>query len=308
MRVFVTGGTGFIGVPLVHALVERGDDAVVLTRKAGPARERLGASTSIDLVEGDPQYAGPWQARVAGCDAIVHLAGESVGRRRWDARIRQILRDSRVDGSRRVVEAIGAAPAEARPRTLLSASGIDYYPLDVDVGAAGLDDDDTVDESTPAGDHFLARLCVDWEAEAREAEKLGVRVVLMRTGLVVGGTGGAMDRWAAAFRGFVGGRLGSGRQWVSWIHLDDVIGAYLFALDTPSLAGPLNLVAPGRLRNAEFARQLGSALGRPSWLPVPAPALRLAVGGMAEYLLSGRPAVPAVLQRAGYVFRHERPF
>jgi uncharacterized protein len=310
MRVFVTGGTGFIGRALARALVERGDQVVVLSRKAGPARERLGASSmaSMDVVEGDPQYAGAWQASAAGCDAVVHLAGESVGRRRWDARVRQILHDSRVDGTRRLVEAIAAAPADARPRTLVSASGIDYYALDVDVGAAGLDDDDEVDETAPAGEHFLARLCRDWEAEAREAEKLGLRVVLMRTGLVVGGEGGPMDRWAAAFRGYLGGRLGSGRQWVSWIHVDDVVGAYLFALDTPSLSGPVNAVAPGRLRNAEFARQLGSALGRPSWLPVPAPALRLAVGGLAEYLLAGRPAVPSALLRAGYVFRHERPF
>jgi hypothetical protein len=305
MRVFVTGGTGFIGRALVAALVGRGDEVAVVSRRAGPAREKLGDSPAIEVVEGDPQYAGAWQAKVAGTDAIINLAGESIGGRRWDVRIRQLLRDSRVDGTRRLVEAIAAAPPDARPRTLVSASGVDYYPLDVDVV---MDDDDAVDESAAAGDHFLGRLCADWEAEAREAEKIGARVVLMRTGLVVGGAGGSMDLWATAFRGFVGGKLGSGRQWVSWIHLDDVIGAYQFALDTPALSGPVNLVAPGRLRNAEFARQLGGALGRPSWLPVPGPALRLAVGGLAEYLLGGRPAVPAALLRAGYTFRHQRPF
>jgi len=151
-------------------------------------------------------------------------------------------------------------------------------------------------------------VCTDWEAEARAAERRGVRVVLMRTGLVVGGSGGAMDRWAAAFRGFVGGWLGRGRQWVSWVHLDDVVGAYCFALDTASLAGPVNLVGPTRMRNARFARELGTALGRPAWLPVPGPVLRVAVGGLADYLLAGRPAVPAALHRAGYTFRHLHPF
>ena len=308
MRVFVTGGTGFIGRTLVAALVGRGDTAVVVSRRAAPARERLGAAAAIEIVEGDPQYAGAWQAKVAGCDAVVNLAGEPIGGRRWNARVRQILHDSRVDTTRRVVEALASAPAESRPAALISASGIDYYPLDVDVGPGGMYDDDRVDESTGPGEHFLARVCADWEAEAREAEKLGVRVVLMRLGLVVGGPGSPMDRWATAFRSYAGGKLGNGRQWVTWIHLDDVIGGWQFALDTPSLAGPVNLVAPGRLRNAEFARQLGASLGRPSWLPTPAPLLRLAVGGLADYLLGGRPAVPDALQRAGYTFRHTRPF
>ncbi len=307
MRVFVTGGTGFVGRALVAAMVARGDTVVVLSRVEARAREQLGDSTAIEIVQGDPQYAGPWQERVAGCDAVINLAGESVGGKRWDLRIRQILRDSRVDGTRRLVEAIAMIPSGARPKVLISASGIDYYPLDVDT-AALLDDDDEVDESTAPGDHFLARLCADWEAEARAAEDLGVRVVLMRTGLVVGGTGGPFDRWMTAFKCFAGGRLGSGRQWVSWVHLDDVVGAYQLALDTPTLSGPVNLVGPERLRNAEFARQIGAALGRPSWLPVPGPMLRLAVGGLAEYLLHGRPAVPAALRRAGYTFRHQRPF
>ena len=308
MRIFVTGGTGYIGRSLIDALLRRGEHVVVLSRQSARARERLPESPAIDLVEGDPQYAGPWQAHVAGCDAVIHLAGESVGSRRWDVRFRQILRDSRVDSTRRVVESIAAASPSGRPRVLISASGIDYYPLDVDVGPSVLDDDDEVDERTAVGEHFLARVGADWEAEARAAEELGVRVVRMRTGVVVGGRGGPLDRWVRAFRWFVGGKLGSGRQWLSWIHMDDAVGAYQFALDTDSLSGPVNLVAPGRLRNAEFARQLGRSLRRPSWLPVPGPALRLVLGGIAEYLLAGRPAVPAALLRAGYRFRRDRPF
>jgi uncharacterized protein len=307
MRVFVTGGTGYIGHALVAALVERGDSVVVVSRRAGLARERLGSAEAIEIIEADPQYSGAWQERVAGCDAVVNLAGEAVGSRRWDSRVRQLLRDSRIDTTRKVVEAIAAAPEGKRPGVLVSASGIDYYALDIDA-AAQLDDDDQVDESAPPGDHFLARVCIEWEEEAREAAKHGVRVVLMRTGIVVGGRGGPMDKWMDAFRKFVGGRIGNGRQWVSWIHLDDVVGAYQLAIDSESLTGPVNLVAPGRLRNAEFARQLGSAVGRPSWLPVPGRVLRLAVGGLADYLLAGRPAVPAALERAGYAFRHQRPF
>jgi uncharacterized protein len=308
MRVFVTGGTGYIGRALIAALVERGDHIVVVSRRVGAARARLGDSTAIEIVEADPQYAGPWRERVAGCDAAVNLAGEPVGSRRWDARVRQLLRDSRVDTTRNLVAAIAAAPDAARPRVLVSASGIDYYGLDIDVPPEAMDADDEVDESAPPGEHFLARVCAEWEEEAREAEPLGLRVVLMRTGIVVGGRGGPMDRWEAAFRNYAGGRIGNGRQWMSWIHVDDAIGAYLLALDSPKLAGPVNLVAPDRLRNAEFARQLGASLGRPAWLPAPAPLVRLAVGGLAEYLLAGRPAVPKALVRAGYTFRHTRPF
>ncbi len=297
MRVFLTGGSGYIGRAIVGALVARGDRAVVLTRDAGRARAALPGP--VELVEGDPTAAGPWQARVDGCDAALNLAGEPLAARRWDARFRQIALDSRVDAARFLVEAIAAAAA--RPRVLVSASGIDAYGFDADLPVE--DDEDEVDESAPRGSSFLARLCRDWEEEAARAAEHGVRVVLMRTGVVVGGEGGPIDRWARAFRFFAGGRLGSGRQWMSWVHLDDVVGAYLFALDTPELSGPVNLVAPGRLRNREFARRLGRALHRPSVIPTPARALRLALGDFAEYLLHGRPAVPRALVSAGYAFR-----
>jgi uncharacterized protein (TIGR01777 family) len=223
------------------------------------------------------------------------------------------------------VEAIAAAPPGARPRTLVSASGIDYYDLESDPprffapadgsgivgpppGRSEGDDRADVDERAPPGDSFLARLCVDWEEEARRAEPLGVRVVLVRTGVVVGGRGGPIDRWVRLFRWFAGGRLGTGRQWISWVHLDDAVGAYLFALDTAALHGPINLVAPNRLQNAVFARRLGRALHRPALLPTPGFALRLALGPFAEHLLHGRPAAPRALLGAGFRFRHDEPF
>lgn len=311
MRVFLTGGSGYIGRAIVDALLARGDQAVVVTRDVPRARAAL--PEAVELVEGDATTAGPWQTWVDGCDGAINLAGESLAAQRWDARFRQIALDSRVDATRFLVEAIGAAARP--PRVLCSASGIDAYGFDADLPME--DDEDEVDESAPRGSSFLARLCRDWEEEATRAEAHGVRVVLLRTGVVVGGKGGPIDRWARAFRFFAGGRLGSGRQWMSWVHLDDVVGAYLFALDSdgqshagfrephvPALRGPVNLVAPGRLRNREFARRLGQALHRPSVIPTPARALRLALGDFAEYLLHGRPAVPRALLSAGYSFRH----
>jgi hypothetical protein len=311
MRVFLTGGSGYIGRAIVDALLARGDQAVVVTRDVPRARAAL--PEAVELVEGDPGTAGPWQTWVDGCDGAINLAGESLAAQRWDARFRQIALDSRVDATRFLVEAIGAAARP--PRVLCSASGIDAYGFDADLPME--DDEDEVDESAPRGSSFLARLCRDWEDEAARAEAHGVRVVLLRTGVVVGGKGSPIDRWARAFRFFAGGRLGSGRQWMSWVHLDDVVGAYLFALDAdgeshagyrephvPALRGPVNLVAPGRLRNREFARRLGQALHRPSVIPTPARALRLALGDFAEYLLHGRPAVPRALVSAGYSFRH----
>jgi uncharacterized protein (TIGR01777 family) len=303
-RIVVTGGTGWIGQALVRALVARGDQAVVLSRSAARARTAFANVAGVEIVEGDPTVPGPWQAALAGATAVVNLAGESIGGKRWDARRKQVLHDSRVDATRFVVEAIAALPADRRPRALINASGADYYPFSVDIGSAlAVDEDDEVIETSPPGDSFLARLCRHWEAEAVPARRLGVRVALMRTGLVLG-HGGALERMVGPFRFFVGGRLGSGRQWVSWIHLDDVVAAYLFALDRDDVDGPLNLVAPQPVRASELARALGRTLGRPSWLPVPGFAVRAAAGELSEYLLNGRRVMPAALLARGFHFAY----
>jgi uncharacterized protein len=305
VRVFVTGGTGNIGRAIIEALAARGDQAVVLSRRAAAATATFAAlGDRVEVVVGDPTVPGAWQARLAGCGAVINLAGEPLAARRWDAQVRQVLHDSRIDATRFVVEAIAAAPADARPAVLCSASGVDYYPFAVELGrATRFDDDDPVDEKAPPGGSFLARLCQDWEAEALAATGFAVRVVRLRTGLVLG-QGGALDKLTTPFKLFVGGKLGSGRQWTSWIHLDDVVGGYLHALDHAELDGPVNLVAPGNVRNAELARALGKRLGRPSWLPVPGLAIKAAAGELAEYVLNGRRCVPAALERAGYAFRH----
>lgn len=293
MKLVVTGATGFVGAALVAALRARGHAIIALSRDAARAHAALGDVTTVTA---DLQHPGPWTAALAEAAAIVHLAGEPIAARRWDAQHKQRLRDSRVESTRTLVEAIAALPAAARPRALISASGADYYPFAPDTEF----DDDEVSERDASSDSFLGRLCRDWEAEARAAEGLGVRVVCMRTGLVLG-PGGALAKLTTPFKLFVGGRIGSGRQWVSWIHRDDAIRAYATALEDERYAGPVNLVTAS-VRNVELARALGQALGRPSWLPVPGFALRATVGEFAEYLLYGRRVVPARLRELGFTW------
>jgi uncharacterized protein len=293
MQIAVTGATGFLGTALVGALRDRGDAVVVLTRDAVRARAVLGDVTAVTA---DLQSPGPWTAALAGTDAVVNLAGEPLAGKRWDARQKQRIRDSRVETTRTVVEAIAALPAPARPRVLVSASGADYYPFAPDTEF----DDDEVTEAAAASDSYLGRLCRDWETEALAARRAGLRVACMRTGIVLG-PGGALARLTTPFRMFVGGRIGTGRQWVSWIHRDDAVRGIVAALADDRYAGPINLVT-GSLRNAALARELGKALGRPSWLPVPGVAVRAAVGELAEYLLAGRRVVPARLRALGFTW------
>lgn len=291
--IVITGATGFVGAALVGALRDRGDSIVVLSRDAERARAALGEVTAVAA---DLQSPGPWTAALAESFAVVHLAGEPLAGKRWDARQKQRIRDSRVETTRTLVEAIAALPAAARPRALLSASGADYYPFAPDTEF----DDDEVTEGAPPSDSFLGRLCRDWEAEAGAAERAGLRVVCMRSGIVLG-PGGALAKLTTPFRMFVGGRIGTGRQWVSWIHRDDAVRAYVAALSDDRYTGPINLVTES-VRNAVLARALGKALDRPSWLPVPGVALRAAVGEFAEYLLAGRRVVPARLRDLGFTW------
>ncbi len=296
MKVVVTGATGFVGRAVVGALTSRGDRVVVLSRSASHARERL---PGVEVVEAALESRGPWERALENVDALVHLAGEPVAGKRWDARQKQVIRDSRVETTRTVVEAISALAPELRPRALICASGIDYYPFGPDDRTF---DDDEVTEADPPGDSFLARVCRDWETEAQAAEGLGVRVARMRTGLVLGPGGGALERMTTPFKWFVGGRIGHGRQFVSWIHLDDAVGAYFSAVHDERYRGPINLVA-GSVRNRELSAALGDALRRPSWMPVPAFAVRASVGEIAESLLQGRNAVPARLRQLGFSWR-----
>jgi uncharacterized protein (TIGR01777 family) len=281
MRVGITGGTGFIGRSLVTHLRARGDDILVWTRD--PARAPAGATA----VRADLESPGAWQDAVDGLDAIVHLAGEPIAGKRWDAREKQILRDTRIESARHLVEAIGRATN--KPRVFVTASGCDYYPY-----AQPPMDDDEFTESDPPGEHFLGRLCRDWEAAARDAEPLGVRVVAMRTGIVLGPHGGAL----AKMKGPVA-RLGNGRQWMSWISLLDAHRAYAAALSDDRWRGPFNLVTDS-LRNVDFSE----ALGKTRRIFVPKLLLKVALGELSEALLHGRRVVPARLRELGFTWEH----
>jgi uncharacterized protein (TIGR01777 family) len=286
MRALVTGGTGFIG----RALCARLPAPAVLARD--PERARA-------AVPGAAPFA--WEAgrdvpaeALAGADAVFHLAGEPIAAGRLGPAQRRRVLESRVAGTRAVVAAI--ARAEPRPRVLVSASAVGFY------GSRG---DEPLPESAPAGEGFVADVCRAWEAEARAAAALGVRVVSLRTGIVLGPGGGALARMVTPFKLGVGGRLGSGRQWMPWVHLDDVVGLALHAAATAALSGPLNVAAPTPATNAELTRALGRALHRPAILPVPAAALRLAFGELAGVLLASQRVVPEVALRTGYRFRFE---
>jgi hypothetical protein len=292
MNTLVTGGTGFIGRRLVAALRARGNAVTVLSRDAVRARSLLG--DQVECLDWDPAQAeGPWEKALARADGVVNLAGEPVLARHWNDAVKTRIRESRVQGTRHLVEAM--ARAGARPRVLVNASGVDYY------GDTG---DTAVDEGAPPGDTFLARVCVAWEAEAQRAAALGVREVRLRTGVVLGEAGGALAQMERAFRLFVGGAVGGGRQWLPWIHLDDVVGVILRALDDEAVTGPVNVVAPEPVRMLALAREVGRALRRPSWAPVPAFALRIVLGEAASVLVQSKRVLPGVLRRLGFAYRY----
>ncbi|MGD0676771.1 MAG: TIGR01777 family oxidoreductase [Polyangiaceae bacterium] len=278
MRILVTGGTGFIGRALVRSLTERGDQIVIVSRRAGPH------TISWDEVETHAKQV----------DAIVHLAGESLTDGRWTPERLARKGASRMDTTALVARAVAAA--SHRPRVLVSASAVGIY------GQYGADAP-SVDESALPGDDVLARLCVDWEAAADPARQAGVRVVHPRFGIVLGAGGGMLAKLAPVFRWFAGGPIGRGAQWVSWVHVRDAVCALLFALDRDDLAGAVNVVAPVAVTMNEFARALGRALKRPSLLRVPALALRVALGeGLAQVLLTGQHALPRRLEEARFTF------
>jgi uncharacterized protein len=290
MRVAITGATGVIGRALAKALRDRGDEPVALSRSAARAEQSLG----VDAYEWKAPKAGPPPLdALRGSDAVVNLLGETIAQRWSDEAKREIV-DSRVLSTRNLVAALGQLPEAERPRVLVSQSATGWY------GARG---EERLDEAEPAGDDFLARLTVDWEAEADRAEQLGVRVVQTRTGVVLAEAGGALEKMLPFFKLGIGGPVAGGRQYVPWIHLDDVVDALLFALTNEALRGPVNVTAPEPVTNKELSRTLGRLLRRPAFAPVPALAVRALHGEMASIVTTGQRAVPARLRELGYKFR-----
>jgi uncharacterized protein (TIGR01777 family) len=293
MRVTVTGATGLIGAKLVAALVARGDEVTVLSRDPGGARSKLGGA--VEAVAWDPS-GGPAPAEaLAGRDGVVHLAGEPVAQR-WSDDVKKRIRDSRETGTRNLVAGLRAV--DPRPAVLASASAVGYY---------GPHGDETVTESTPSGSDFLAGVCVVWEREAEAAAELGVRVALVRTGVVLDPDGGALAKMLPPFKLGAGGPVAGGRQYMPWIHADDLVALYLAALDGDERwSGALNGSAPAPVTNAEFSKALGRALHRPAVAPVPRLALKLLYGEMEQIVTTGQRAVPAKPQELGFQFRHPR--
>jgi len=294
MRVFITGGTGLIGTRLIAQLMRRGDQPVLLTRRYDAARQRFGPHT--ELVEGDPMQRGDWQKKLEACDAVINLAGENIFNRRWNAKFKALMFDSRVKTTQNVVEALLRNPrrSDGSPRILVNASAIGYY------GPQG--DEELTEQSPPASD-FMANLCVEWEKAALEAQRSGVRVALVRVGIVLDREGGALTKMMTPFKLFVGGPIGNGRQWMSWIHHEDMIGLFLLALDHPQASGPLNGTAPNPVTNRDFSKSLGRALLRPSFFPTPVFGMRVLLGQVAQVVATGQRVLPKVPLQLEYPFK-----
>ncbi|HKB04503.1 MAG TPA: TIGR01777 family oxidoreductase [Gemmataceae bacterium] len=288
MRVLVTGGTGLVGRRVVARLRGRGDEAIVLSRSARP-----------DVLTGDPTTPGPWLDALAGCDAVMHLAGEPIAGHRWTREFKQKVLDSRVVSTRVIAEALARSPtrSDGSPRVLVNASAVGYYGMYDDKPTEFVEDD-------LPGSGFLADVCVAWERATEPAAAAGVRVAVVRVGFVLANDGGALPQLVRPFRWFLGGRIGSGRQWVSWIHVDDLAGLFLLALDLPDARGALNGTAPEPVTNWGFCQTLAKVLRRPCWLPAPRFGLRLLMGEMSELATQGQRVIPAKAKALGYEFRY----
>jgi uncharacterized protein (TIGR01777 family) len=288
MKILLAGGTGFLGRSLVEALTGAHHEVVVLSRRQ-IASSRPGVRTLL----WDGARSGAWAREVDGADAVINLSGEPIAAKRWSPAQKEKILRSRIDPTRALVGAI--LGAGKKPAVLINASAVGYYG-DVPGGV--------VTEAHPAGSGFLADTCRRWEEEALRAREAGVRVAMMRIGIVLGEGGGALPRMLLPFRLFVGGPLGRGSQWFPWIHVADITGAFLHLLERSDLDGPVNVTAPAPVTMEGFASALVNVVGRPSWLPVPAPLLRLVMGEMADVVLSGQNAVPQKLLESGYNFRY----
>lgn len=296
MRVVVAGATGFIGTSLVRALQQRGDDVIVLTRSPRRALQELGGN--VEAVQWDPRSRGPWMDVFRGAGAAINLAGHTVASpfRPWTAEEKGRIRSSRLDATNAVVDAI--IRAEPRPRVLINASAVGYY------GSRG---GEILTETSAPGSDFLAQVVVDWEAAARRVEGHGVRLVLSRSGIVLGRGGGILQYFTLPFRFFGGGTMGEPDQWVSWIHLDDEVGLFLLALDDDRAQGPTNFTAPNPVTMQQFSGEIGQAMHRPSWVPFYGSMMRLTLGQRASVaLLASQRAVPEAALRDGYEFRYRR--
>lgn len=293
MKIAITGATGLVGSRLVAVLKEKGDQILVLTRNPSKARTIFPASVypNLEIVQYTPLQSGTWQQSISGCNAVVNLAGEPIAER-WSPQQKQAIMSSRQLGTRKLVEAI--ANAEVKPQVLVSGSAIGYY---------GTSESQTFDETSATGNDFLAQVCQNWETEARQVTKSGVRLVIARVGIVLA-NGGALGKMLGPFKMFAGGPIGSGKQWFSWIHRDDLVNLIIQGIEQQEMSGVYNATAPNPVRMGTLCQVLGEVMNRPSWLPVPDFVLEVLLGDGAVVVLEGQKVLPQKTQASGFNFQY----
>ena len=294
MKIAITGATGLVGSRLVQKLNADNQQIIVLTRNLEKAQRIFPSLTfpNLEFVAYTPKESGIWQESISGCDAVINLAGEPIAER-WTAQKKQEIRESRQLGTRKIVEAIAKAPV--KPKVLISGSAIGYY---------GTSETTVFEETSPSGNDFLAEVCQDWEAEADKVKELGVRLVILRTGIVLANDGGALAKMLGPFQIFAGGPIGTGQQWFSWIHRDDLVNLIVQATTNEQMSGVYNATAPNPVKMKQFCQTLGEVMNRPSWLPVPEFALELLLGDGAIVVVEGQKVLPKKAQALGFQFQY----
>jgi uncharacterized protein len=294
MKIAITGATGFVGSRLVERLHGEGNRVLVLTRNTAFAQKVFPSEAfgNVEIVAYTPTVSGSWQDALVTCDAVVNLAGEPIGEGRWTPERKQEILNSRKLSTQKIVEAI--TKANPKPSVLVNASAIGYY---------GTSETATFDETSPSGNDFLAQVCQAWEAEAEKVKDAGVRLVILRFSIVLG-TGGALGKMITPFKLFAGGPIGNGRQWFSWIHLDDLVNLILRALSKPEISGVYNATAPNPVRMSELSQTMGQVMNRPSWLPVPSFAIEALLGDGAMIVLEGQKVLPKRTMQEGFEYQY----
>jgi hypothetical protein len=289
MKILVTGGTGFVGTQLTSRLIQDNHEVTILTRSLKGAK---GSSPGIFYLEGDPTKKGPWQEAIKSHDALINLAGASIFSK-WTEEHKKAIRESRVSTTQNIIEGI---PSDSSKKiTLLSTSAVGYY---------GFHEDEELIEESLSGNDFLARIAAEWEGEALKAREKGARVVITRFGIVLGEKGGALGQMIPLFEKYIGGPIGSGKQWFSWVHIKDLAEAFAFLLKHPEISGPVNVCSPNPVRNKDLAKALGKALHKPSFLPAPGFMVKWVLGEFGSVILEGQRVIPRKLLDKGFVFQY----
>jgi hypothetical protein len=289
MKILITGGTGFVGKQLTSRLIEDGHEVTILTRSMKGVK---GTSPGMSYLEGDPTKRGPWQEAIKNHDAVINLAGASIFSK-WTEEHKKAIRESRVNTTRNIVE--GVPLPSQKQFTLLSTSAVGYY---------GFCGDEELAEDSPSGNDFLARIALEWEGEALKARDKGARVVITRFGIVMGEKGGALSQMIPLFKKYIGGPIGNGKQWFSWVHIKDLAEAFAFLLKHSEISGPVNVCSPNPVRNKDLANALGKALHKPSFLPAPGFMVKLVLGEFGSVILEGQRVIPRKLLESGFTFQY----